>query len=171
MKVLILSDDGFEDLELMVPYYRFKEEGFQVDIASKKRGKIEGKHDYKLEANKSYEEINPDDYDMLFLPGGKAPAKVRKSDEALSIAKHFIEKEKPVAAICHGPQILISAGVVRNRHMTCWPEVAKELKEAGAIYEDKDVIVDGNLVTSRMPDDLPAFTTEVLKKAKAGAAV
>ncbi len=169
MKILMLADDNFEDLELLVPYYRFLEEGFTVDIASRKRGKISGKHDYETEANKMYEEINPDDYDMLFLPGGKAPSKVRKDNAALAIARHFMENNKPVVTICQGPQILISAGLVKGRHMTSWPEVAKELKEAGAVYEDKEVVVDGNLVSSRMPQDLPYFLKEVMKKAAAPA--
>ncbi len=166
MKILILSADGFEDMELFVPYYRFKEEGFDVDVASKKRQTIEGRHDYKIEANRSFDEINPEEYDMLFLPGGKAPSKVRKEDPALQIVKHFMDKNKPIVTICHGPQIMISAGVVHDRRMTCWPDVAKELKEAGATYEDIEVVVDGNIVSSRMPEDLPAFMQEVMKKAK-----
>ncbi|MDA8173315.1 MAG: type 1 glutamine amidotransferase [Nitrospiraceae bacterium] len=166
MKVLILSDDGFEDLELFVPYYRFREEGFVIDVASKKTGEIEGKHDYGIMANKEYAEINPGDYDMLFLPGGKAPAKVRKDENALKIARDFMGKNKPVAAICHGPQILISAGVVSGRQMTCWPDVAKELKEAGALYRDDAVVTDGNLVTSRKPEDLADFMREALKLAR-----
>lgn len=103
---------------------------------------------------------------MLFLPGGKAPAKVRKEEAALAIARHFMQNNKPVVAICHGPQILISAGLVSGKRMTSWPEVGKELKEAGALYEDKEVVVDGNLVTSRMPEDLPYFLREVMKKAR-----
>ncbi len=166
MKILILSADDFEDMELFVPYYRFKEEGFDVDVAAKKRQKIEGKHDYEIEANHAFDDINPEQYDMLFLPGGKAPAKVRKEDAALQIVRHFMDKNKPIVTICHGPQIMISAGVVQGRHMTCWPEVSKELKEAGAVYEDQEVVVDGNIVSSRMPSDLPFFLREVMKKAK-----
>ncbi|MDA8325278.1 MAG: type 1 glutamine amidotransferase [Nitrospiraceae bacterium] len=166
MKILILSADGFEDLELLAPYYRFEEEGFTVDIASKKRGKIKGNHDYEVAATKGFDEVNPEGYDMLFLPGGKAATRVRKEDAALQLARHFIEKGKPVAAICHGPQILISAGVVSGKRMTCWPEVSRELKEAGAVYEDKEVVVDGNLITSRKADDLPFFMREVMKKAR-----
>lgn len=167
MKILILSANDFEDMELFVPYYRFKEEGFAVDVASKKRQTLEGRHDYEIEANRAFDEINPEEYDMLFLPGGKAPAKVRKEDSALQIVRHFIDKNKPIVTICHGPQIMISAGVVHGRHVTCWPEVSKELKEAGAIYEDKEVVVDGNIVSSRMASDLPLFLREVMKKATA----
>ena len=167
MKLLILSDDGFEDLEFFVPYYRFREEGFAIDVASRKTGEIKGKHDYRIAANKEYAEINPDDYDMLFLPGGKAPSKVRKDEDALNIVRDFMDKNKPVAAICHGPQILVSAGVAKGRNMTGWPEVAKELKDAGADYSDKEVVIDGNLVTSRKPEDLAGFMREAFKLAKA----
>jgi protease I len=166
VSVLILTAEGFEDMELFVPYYRFLEEGMEVDIASIKRGKIRGKHDYEVEAGKSFEEINPEQYDVLFLPGGKAPSKIRDMDSVHVIARHFFESGKTVAAICHGPQILISAGLVKGKRMTSWPEVGKELRSAGAIYEDKRVVVEGNLITSRKPEDLPWFNNEVIKRIK-----
>src|SRR4030043_961859 len=105
MRALILSADNFEDTELLVPYYRLKEEGIHVDIASIKKDSIKGKHGYEVMANKTLKEINPDDYDILILPGGKAPETIRKEKEALEIARHFFQKNKPVAAICHVPQI------------------------------------------------------------------
>lgn len=163
MKALIISADNFEDTELLVPYYRLKEEGGEVDIASMKKGSIKGKHGYEVEANKALKEINPDYYDILVLPGGKAPETVRKDKNAIEIAKHFFQRNKPVAAICHGPQTLITAGLVKGRHATCYKSVAPEMKDAGALYEDKEVVVDGNLVTSRQPSDLPAFMRETLK--------
>ncbi len=166
MKVLIISADNFEDTELLVPYYRFKEERFEVDIASIRRDFIKGKHGYEVIANKALREIRPDDYDILVLPGGKAPEAVRKEKEALEIARHFFQKNKPVAAICHGPQTLISAGLLKGRRATCYKSVAPEMKEAGALYEDKEVVVDGNLVTSRQPSDLPAFLREIMKLIK-----
>ncbi|MEW6003395.1 MAG: type 1 glutamine amidotransferase domain-containing protein [Nitrospirota bacterium] len=166
MKALMISADNFEDLELFVPYYRLKEDGIQVDIASIKKGKIKGKHGYEVDVDKTLKEVNPDDYDILILPGGKAPETIRKEKRAQEIAKHFFEKNKPVAAICHGPQTLISAGLLKGRHATCYKSVAPEMKEAGAIYEDKEVIVDGNLVTSRQPSDLPAFLRETIKMLK-----
>jgi len=163
MKVLIISADNFEDTELLVPYYRFREEGFDADIASIREGTIKGKHGYEVEANRALGEIVPDQYDMLLLPGGKAPETIRKDKNALDIAKHFFLKNKPVSAICHGPQILITAGLMKGRHATCYKSVAEEMKDAGAVYEDKEVVVDGNLVTSRQPSDLPAFMRETLK--------
>lgn len=163
MKALIVSADNFEDTELLVPYYRLREEGVEVDIASMKKGSIKGKHGYEVEANKELKEIKPDNYDILVLPGGKAPETVRKDKNAIEIAKHFFQRNKPVAAICHGPQTLITAGLLKGRHATCYKSVAPEMKEAGALYEDKEVVVDGNLVTSRQPSDLPAFMRETLK--------
>jgi len=163
MKALIISADNFEDTELLVPYYRLKEEGIEVDVASMKKGSIKGKHGYEVEANKELKEIKPDNYDILVLPGGKAPETVRKDKNAIEIAKHFFQRNKPVAAICHGPQTLITAGLLRGRHATCYKSVAPEMKKAGALYEDKEVVVDGNLVTSRQPSDLPAFMRETLK--------
>lgn len=166
MKALIISADNFEDTELLVPYYRLKEEGVSVDIASIKRGMIKGKHGYEVEVNRALKEVNPADYDILILPGGKAPEAVRKDRDALEIAKYFFQKNKFVSAICHGPQTLISAGLLSGRHATCYKSVANEMKQSGALYEDKEVVVDGNLVTSRQPSDLPAFLRETMKKIK-----
>ncbi len=166
MKALIISADRFEDTELLVPYYRLLEEGAEVDIASIKKDAIKGKHGYEVNVNKTLKEINPAEYDMLILPGGKAPELIRHEKEAIDIAKFFFQTNRPVSAICHGPQTLISAGLLRGRHATCYKSVAQEMKDAGAIYEDKEVIVDGNLVTSRQPSDLPAFVREIMKKIK-----
>jgi protease I len=163
MKVLIISADDFQDSELLVPYYRFLEEGFQVDVVSMRKGKITGKHGYEVDTVKTLEEVDPDDYDLLLLPGGKAPDAIRKQQAALRIAKRFFTANKPVAAICHGPQTLISAGLLKGRQATCSKSVAPEMKEAGAQYADKEVVVDGNLVTSRQPSDLPAFMREIMK--------
>ena len=166
MKALIISADNFEDTELLVPYYRLKEEGIYVDIASINKGRIKGKHGYEVEVNKTLKEVKPDEYDILILPGGKAPEAIRKEKEALDIARHFFEKNKPVAAICHGPQNLISANLLKGRLATCYRTVADELKASGALYEDKEVVVDGNLITSRQPSDLPSFMKEIIKAIK-----
>ena len=164
MRVLILSADNFEDSELLVPYYRFKEENFQVVIASTKMGTISGKHGYEVEVNKTLEEIDADEFDLLLLPGGKAPAELRKQQPALEIARQFFADNKPVAAICHGPQILISAGLLKGKRATCYKSVASEMKEVGAEYQDRELVVDGNLITSRQPSDIPAFMREVMKR-------
>ena len=164
MKALIISADNFEDSELLVPYYRLKEAGLEVELASLNRGAITGKHGYEVGVDKILDEVNPDDYAILVLPGGKAPAVVRNVPKALEIARSFFTHSKPVAAICHGPQILISAGLLKGRRATCYMSVADELKKAGALYEDQEVVVDANLITSRQPADLPAFMRETMKQ-------
>jgi protease I len=163
MKALIISADHFEDSELLFPYYRLQEAGLEVDIASIARGKIHGKHGYEVTANKALREVDPKDYALLVLPGGKAPATLRRDAAAVAIAQDFIRSDKPVAAICHGPQILVTAGVLQGRHATCYQSVAEELKAAGALYEDREVVVDGRLVTARQPADLPAFMREMVR--------
>ena len=163
MKALIISADNFEDTELLVPYYRLQEEGIRVDVASMEAGNIKGKHGYEVKVTKALKEVRREDYDILILPGGSAPEAVRKEKVALDIAKYFFAANKPVAAICHGGQTLISAGLVKGRHLTCYKSVAPEMKEAGALYEDSEVVVDGTLVTSRRPSDLPAFMREIMK--------
>jgi protease I len=163
MKALIVTADGFEDLELMVPYNRLKEEGISVDVASIRTGKITGIHGYEIEAARSLGEVSPEDYDLLLLPGGKAPQTIRTEPAALEVARAFFDQNKPVAAICHGPQTLISAGLLKGRRATCYKTVADELRNAGALYEDSEVVVDGNLVTSREPRDLPAFDREMMR--------
>ena len=164
MKALIISADNFEDSELLVPYYRLKEAGVGVTVASLNRGALKGEHGYDVAVDKTLDEVNPDDYAILVLPGGAAPALVRKEPKALEIARSFFARSKPVAAICHGPQILISAGLLQGRRATCYKSVADELKEAGALYEDREVVVDAKLVTSRQPADLPAFMRETMKQ-------
>lgn len=164
MKVLIVSADQFEDSELLVPYYRLREEGIEIDIASLARGKITGKHGYEVEANLTIAEVIPGQYAALVLPGGKAPERLRGEGVLQEIVQHFFRTGKPVSAICHGPQILVSAGVLKGRTATCYQTVAPELKSAGARYRDQEVVVDGNLVTSRKPSDLPAFLRETMKQ-------
>ncbi|MCX5869233.1 MAG: type 1 glutamine amidotransferase [Deltaproteobacteria bacterium] len=164
MKALILSADNFEDSELLVPYYRLQEADVEVVVASLNSGAITGKHGYEVAVDKTFDEINPDDYAILILPGGAAPAVVRQEPKALEIARKFFAGNKPVAAICHGPQILISAGLLQGRRATCYRSVADELKKAGALYEDRELVVDANLVTSRQPADLPAFMREIMKQ-------
>ena len=163
MKALIISADHFEDTELLFSLYRLQEEGLHVDVASIARGKIHGKHGYEVVVDKALRDVDPNQYDLLVLPGGKAPATLRKEAAAVSIAQDFMHAGKPVAAICHGPQILITAGAMVGRHATCSPSVAEELQQAGALYEDREVVVDGKLVTSRKPADLPALMREIVR--------
>jgi protease I len=168
-RAIVLTADKFEDFELFVPYFRFMEEGVAVDVAAPTKEKITGENGYFFEnVDLAIDEVDPQRYDLLFVPGGHphgAPRTVRQNKKAQEIARAFFQAGKPVAAICHGPYLLISAGVVAGRRLTSfWGDgVPDEIKAAGGIYVDQDVVVDGNLVTSRWPMDLPAFMREVMR--------
>jgi archaeal arginyl aminopeptidase len=168
IKAIILTADKFEDMELFFPYFRLLEEGVAVDIAAPMKGSITGEHGYGLEVEKTFVDVNPEDYDILLIPGGApdgAPSVVRKDARAQAIAKSFFKSNKPVSSICHGPWLLASADLVKGRHLTSYlyDGVPEDIKKAGGIYEDRDVVVDGNLVTSRYPGDLPAFMRETMR--------
>jgi protease I len=168
LTAVILTADAFEDMEVFVPYFRLLEAGVAVDIVAPTTGPIRGEHGYSLKITRTIDEVDPAEYDLLVIPGGfpdGAPATVRKIPKAQQIAKSFFAANKPVASICHGPWLLVSADLVRGRHLTSyWHDgVPEEITAAGGIYEDKEVVVDGRLVTSRWPMDLPAFTREMMK--------
>ena len=167
-KAIVLTADKFEDMEVFFPVFRLMEEGWKVDIAAPKKEEISGENGYSLMPDVTIDQVNPDKYGLLLIPGGSpsgAPAEVRKIKKAREITKSFFEKNKPVGSICHGPWLLSDADVVKGRHLTSyWHDgVPESVKEAGGIWEDKDVVVDGNLVTSRYPMDLPAFMRELVK--------
>lgn len=166
MKALIVSADQFEDTELLFPYYRLLEEKIKTTIASTLATKLTGKHGYSIKATKTIEQIDPADYDLLVLPGGNAPATLRKNEMLIDIVHHFMIKGKIIGAICHGPQILISAGVLHKRQVTCYKSVAEEVTNAGGHYVDRKVVVDRNLITSRTPKDLPFFMREIIKQCR-----
>lgn len=170
-KAIVLTADKFEDMEVFFPVFRLLEEGWKVDIAAPKMGQLSGENGYGLKPDMTFDQVDPDAYDLLVIPGGSpdgAPAVVRKSKKAQEIAKAFFTKNKPVGSICHGPWTLADAGVVAGRHLTSyWHDgVPEDVKKAGGLWEDKDVVVDGNLVTSRYPMDLPAFMRELMRIAK-----
>lgn len=165
-KALILTADDFEDSELLCPMNRLLEAGFIVHIAAPKAGKVEGKNGYEVEADlplEAVESAGSCGYKLLLIPGGKAPKKLRGIQNALDIVTDFASSGVPIAAICHGPQLLISANLVRGKNMTCYKKVAEELIDAGAQYQDAEVVVDGNLITARHPGDIPAFNREIMK--------
>jgi protease I len=163
MKALIISADGFEDSELLEPCQKLVQAGIAVDIASLQKGRITGKHGHAVEAGLAVNEVNAADYDALILPGGKAPGQLRRDKVVLDLTMQFLTANKPIAAICHGPQILLSAGVLQGRTATCYKSVAGELCKAGVDYVDREVVVDGKLITSRQPSDLPAFIDAILQ--------
>lgn len=166
-KIAILIDEGFEDSEFIYPYYRLQEAGYDMKIVgSKAEETYHGKHGVPFKAEFSPEQVNIDDYVGLVIPGGRAPDHMRINEGLVKLVKSAFDKGKVVAAICHGAQMLIEADVIRGKRATCWYSVATDLKNAGGIYEDSPVVVDGKLVTSRFPADLPHFcskTIEVLK--------
>ncbi|MDG6928964.1 MAG: type 1 glutamine amidotransferase [Nitrososphaerota archaeon] len=168
-KILFLVADDVEDLELFYPYYRLKEAGFVPVVASADGGTLTGKHGYRLSADTTFADVKPEEYAALVLPGGKSPERVRLDQDALKITRHFVDRGAPVAAICHGPQILISAGRTKGRKMTSWNGIRDDLAASGAIYEDGEAVTDGNMVTSRRPGDLPAFMGAFLKLLSAAA--
>ena len=163
MRALIISADQFEDSELSEPLRQLQEKGVVVDVAASQKGIITGKHGHQVDAALALDEVKPADYDLLVLPGGKAPARLRKNAQAVMIARNFLEAGKPVAAICHGPQILIASGVLKGRRATGYHSIAGELKAAGVHYQDREVVVDDNLITSRQPGDLPAFMQAIFR--------
>ena len=163
MRVLVISADAFEDSELTVPVKALKDAGVEIDIASLQAGPIRGKKGTEVTANLAVAEADAAAYDMLLLPGGKAPSRLRDSAQVQALVHAFLSDAKPIAAICHGPQILISAGVVKGRTMTSYASVGPELEEAGAHYVDQMVVTDSNFITARQPGDLPAFIEQLLE--------
>jgi len=160
MKALILAENDFEDLELFYPYHRLKEEGFEVYIASSQK-ELRGKRGYTINADLSYTDVRAEEFHALVIPGGKSPERVRLNEDALKIVKHFFDKNKPVAIICHGVQVLISAGVVKGRKIACWYGVKDDLIAAGGEFVD-GVAVDGKLVSARHPGDLAEWMKNFL---------
>lgn len=156
-KILMITGKDYDDSEVLYPYYRLIEEGFAVDVASAEKGEVSGKYHFKINANLTFEDVNTELYDGLILPGGKAPEKLRLIEKVCELVREFDESDKPIAAICHGQQLLISADVLKGKTATCYPGIRDDLKNAGALYEDKCVVVCNNLVTSRRPEDLPHF--------------
>lgn len=168
VRAVVLTADKFEDLELLVPYFRLLDAGARVDIAAPNMNEIGGEHGYSVAPDLVIDDVDPEAYDLLIIPGGfpdGAPATVRGIPAAQEIARSFFTAKKPVASICHGPWLLVSADLVRGRHLTSyWHDgVPEEIKGAGGIWEDQPVVVDDNLVSSRWPPDLPAFTAAMMK--------
>lgn len=161
-RVLILTADDTQDLEFFYPYYRLNEEGYTVDVATPKGGSFKGKMGMGLKETKSIRDVNATDYALLYIPGGKAPAALRKDDHVVNFVKSFAASGKPIAAICHGPQVLATADVIRGKKIAAYPEVQKELEEAGARFSDEALAIDGQFITSRVPGDLPRHLSGTL---------
>jgi len=172
-RVAVLATDGFEQSELFEPVKALENEGARVDIISIKEGNIKGWHGDNwgdnTQVNYLVTDVNENDYNALVLPGGVAnPDKLRTDQNALSFIRDFFKSGKPVAAICHAPWLLISADVIENRKVTSYHSIKDDVINAGAHWEDKEVVVDHGLVTSRSPKDLPAFIAKVIEEIKEG---
>ncbi|MCO6148705.1 type 1 glutamine amidotransferase domain-containing protein [Flavobacterium sp. NRK1] len=172
-RVAILATNGFEESELKSPKEYLEEQGWTADIVSLKSGKIKawanGNWSNEYDVNYTLDEVSCSDYNALVLPGGVInPDLLRREESAIKFVKAFFDEKKPVAAICHGPQLLINAEVVDGRELTSFHSVKKDLQNAGAKWVDKEVVVDNGLVTSRTPDDLPAFNKKMVEEIKEG---
>jgi protease I len=166
-RVLIVATDGFEEWELFGPRQILQEQGAEVVLASLKRDPIQATiHDdpgKTIRPDLTIDEVNPDDFDALILPGGvRNPDQLRLHGNVIGLIRRFAEQGKPVAAICHGPWLLVEADLVRGRTATSWPSIRTDLRNAGAKVVDEAVVTDGNIVTSRKPDDVEAFTNAVI---------
>jgi PfpI family intracellular protease len=167
-KVAIFATDGFEQSELLEPRKALDEAGATTQVVSPAEGKVRGwnhtEWGNEVPVDVSLDSAKAEEFDALLLPGGVMnPDQLRMNSKAVEFVKHFTEAGKPVAAICHGPWTLIETGAVRGRTMTSWPSLKTDLKNAGATWVDKEVVSDKGLVTSRKPDDLPAFNREMIR--------
>ncbi len=166
-KILFLATDGFEQSELEKPKASFEQAGFDAVVASPNDGEIRGFSNKEwgdpVKVDMTLDEVDVADFDALVLPGGQInPDSLRMEEGAIRIIRDFAEADKPIAAICHGPWLLVEAGIVDGRTMTSWPSLRTDLRNAGAEVVDKEVVIDGNIITSRNPDDIPAFSQAVI---------
>ncbi len=168
-KVAILVADGFEQVEMTKPREALKREGAETTIVSTKSGQIQGMNHAdkgdKFDVDLTLEKAKASGYDALLIPGGLMnPDELRSTPAAVEFARHFFRAGKPVAAICHGPWVLIDAEVVKGRTLTSWPAIQTDVKNAGGNWVDEEVVVDNGLVTSRKPDDIPAFNEKMIEE-------
>lgn len=168
-KVAILAADGFEEVELTKPKKALEDAGAETSVISIKPGKIQGmNHADKgdtVAVDLTLADARPEDFDALMIPGGLMnPDTLRSTKEALEFVRPFFTEGKPVAAICHGPWVLIDAGVLRGRTLTSWPAIKNDVRNAGGNWVDQEVVVDNGLVTSRKPDDIPAFNARMIEE-------
>lgn len=163
-RVALLVEDEFEDRELTGPLEILRDAGVIVVIVGPAAGaQYKGKKGEVVTAELAAGRAKASEFDALVIPGGHAPDKMRMRHAMVDLARDMIGAGKPVAAICHGPQLLISANALRGRTLTCWPSIAIDVKNAGGLYVDRPVVEDGNLITSRKPDDVPAFADAILR--------
>jgi len=159
--VAMVLAPNFEDVEATDPKSYLEERGAKVTIIGLEKGAIEGKKGATLDADVTFDEVSVDQFDALVIPGGGSPENLRIHDNAVQFTREFVESGKPVASICHGPQLLISADVIRGKTITAVNKIRDDVKNAGANYVDEAVVTDGNLISSRVPKDLPQFNEAI----------
>lgn len=162
-KVAVVLANNYEDVEATSPIEAIKNAGGQVTIVGIEKGEVKGKKGDTQTVSQSFADVSPDDFDMLVIPGGGSPENLRIDDAAVQFTREFVNSGKPVASICHGPQLLISAKVVSGRKLTSVNKVRDDIVNAGGLYVDESLAEDGNLITSRVPDDLPVFNEAITK--------
>src|SRR4051794_5202222 len=163
-RILMIATDGYEDSELLETRRLLEQRGADVTLASLKMDEIKGDKGATTRPNVTIDDIDAGEFDALVLPGGVAnPDKLRMNDKVVETVRTFAESGRPVGAICHGPWLLVEADVVRGRTVTSWPSIRTDLRNAGAEVVDEEAITDGNIVTSRKPEDIPAFAEAVVK--------
>jgi len=168
-KIAFLAADMFEEVELAEPWKALEQAGAELELVSLEDGEIQGFNHYdkagSFKVDKAVEEASANDYDGLVLPGGVGnPDNLRQDENAVQFVRDFFEQGKPVAVICHGPWVLVEAGVVRGRRLTSWPTLQTDIRNAGGTWVDEEVVVDQGLVTSRKPDDIPAFNKKMIEE-------
>ena len=162
-KIVLLAENLYEDLELWVPYYRLKEEGAEITVVGSGSSRsYASKHGYQVNVDREAKEIDVSQYDGVVIPGGYAPDLMRRYPEMVRIVREAHQKGKVVAAICHAGWMLVSAGILKGKRVTGFFSIKDDLVNAGASYVDAEMVRDGNLITSRKPDDLPAFCREII---------
>jgi len=165
-KAVILVEKDFQDMEVLYPYYRLKEAGIDVKLIGTGAKNYSGKYGYPVKVDGNINNYNNKIVDLVVIPGGWAPDYLRRNKDMVNFVKNMNKKRKLIASICHGASLLVSADIIKGKKMTCYYAVKDDVVNAGAKYFDKEVMVDGNLITSRNPDDLPSFMKEILKKLK-----
>jgi len=166
-KVAILVANVFEDNELFYPYFRLLEEGYTVDLVGAEADTVyKSKNGAPVKSNKASKDVSADEYDAVIVPGGYSPDQMRRSQATVDFVKAMDKKKKPIAAICHGPWMMASACDLEGRTVTAFDSIKDDLTNAGATFVDEEVVVDGHLITSRTPKDLPAFSKAILQALK-----